>query len=44
MVEDAQALVAAFPELEMAEGTELPAYLSPHLPFGRGVEGALDRG
>ena len=43
MVEDAKALVAAFPE-STVEGTELPAYLSPHLPFGRGVEGALDRG
>jgi hypothetical protein len=37
-VEDAQAFVAAFPMLELADGTELPTYQSPYLPFGRGAE------
>ena len=37
-VEDAQAFVAAFPVLELADGTELPTYQSPHLPFGRGAD------
>jgi putative SOS response-associated peptidase YedK len=37
-VEEAQAFVAAFPMLELADGTELPTYQSPHLPFGRGAE------
>ena len=37
-VEEAQAFVATFPMLELADGTELPTYQSPHLPFGRGAE------
>lgn len=37
-VEDAQAFVAAFPMLELADGTELPTYQSPYLPFGRGAD------
>ena len=37
-VEEAQAFVAAFPMLELADGTELPTYQSPYLPFGRGVD------
>jgi hypothetical protein len=37
-VEDAQRFVAAFPMLVLADGTELPAYQSPYLPFGRGAE------
>src|SRR4051812_12872411 len=35
-VEDAQGFVAAFPMLELADGTGLPTYQSPALPFGRG--------
>jgi putative SOS response-associated peptidase YedK len=37
-VEEAQAFVAKFPMLELADGTELPTYLSPYLPFGRGAD------
>ena len=37
-VEEAQAFVARFPMLELADGTELPTYQSPNLPFGRGAE------
>jgi hypothetical protein len=37
-VEEAQAFVARFPMLELADSTELPTYRSPHLPFGRGAE------
>jgi putative SOS response-associated peptidase YedK len=37
-VEAAQAFVARFPMLELADGTELPTYQSPYLPFGRGAE------
>ena len=37
-VEEAQAFVAAFPMLVLADGTELPTYRSPYLPFGRGAE------
>ena len=37
-VEEAQAFVTKFPMLELADGTELPTYQSPHLPFGRGAE------
>jgi hypothetical protein len=37
-VEEAQAFVAAFPMLELADGTELPTYQSPYLPFGRGAD------
>lgn len=37
-VEEAQAFVAAFPMLELADGTELPTYQSPHLPYGRGAD------
>jgi putative SOS response-associated peptidase YedK len=37
-VEEAQAFVARFPMLVLADGTELPTYQSPYLPFGRGAE------
>ena len=37
-VEEAQAFVTKFPMLELADGTELPTYQSPNLPFGRGAE------
>jgi hypothetical protein len=37
-VEEAQAFVTTFPMLVLADGTELPTYQSPNLPFGRGVE------
>jgi hypothetical protein len=37
-VEEAQAFVATFPMLELADGTELPTYQSPYLPFGRGAD------
>ena len=37
-VEDAQAFVATFPILELADGTELATYQSPYLPFGRGAD------
>ena len=37
-VEEAQAFVTKFPMLELADGTELPTYQSPYLPFGRGAE------
>jgi hypothetical protein len=37
-VEEAQAFVARFPMLELADGTELPTYQSPYLPFGRGTD------
>ena len=30
--------MAAFPDLVLADGTELPTYRSPYLPFGRGVD------
>ena len=30
--------MAAFPQLILADGTELPTYRSPYLPFGRGVD------
>jgi hypothetical protein len=33
-VEEARAFVAAFPQLRLADGTELPTYQSPHVPFG----------
>lgn len=36
--EPAVALLAAFPSLELADGTTLPGYSSPHLPFGRPFE------
>lgn len=32
---DADAFLSAFPELELADGTMLPGYTSPALPFGR---------
>lgn len=32
---DAEAFHAAFPEIELADGTRLPGYYSPNLPFGR---------
>lgn len=32
---DADAWHAAFPQLELADGTRLPGYYSPYLPFGR---------
>lgn len=32
---DAEACLTAFPELELADGTRLPGYYSPDLPFGR---------
>lgn len=32
---DAVAWPAAFPQLELADGTRLPGYHSPYLPFGR---------
>ena len=37
-VEEAQAFVTKFPMLVLADGTELPTYQSPNLPFGRGAE------
>jgi hypothetical protein len=37
-VEEAQAFVRTFPMLELADGTELPTYQSPCLPFGRGAD------
>jgi hypothetical protein len=37
-VEEAQGFIAAFPTLELADGTELPTYQSPYLPFGRGAD------
>jgi hypothetical protein len=40
-VEEAQAFVAAFPMLELADGTELPTYQSAHLPFGAARSGAI---
>jgi hypothetical protein len=36
-VEEAQVLVARFPMLDLADGTELPTFQSPHLQFGRGA-------
>lgn len=32
---DAERCIAAFPELELADGTASPAYRSPAVPFGR---------
>lgn len=37
-VEDARAFVVAFPTLKLADGTDLPTYQSPALPFGRGAD------
>jgi putative SOS response-associated peptidase YedK len=37
-VENAQAFVARFPMLELADGTEFPTYQSPHVPSARGVD------
>ena len=39
--ETADAFVRAFPDLVLADGTELPGYTSPHLPFGRPQEERL---
>jgi hypothetical protein len=39
-VEDAQAFVAAFPMLELADGTELPTYQSPTCRSGAAQTGA----
>lgn len=40
-VEEAQAFVRRFPMLELADGTELPTYQSPYLPFGAASTGAI---
>lgn len=35
---DADAFLGAFPDLELADGTMLPGYTSPALPFGRKLQ------
>lgn len=37
-LDDAEAFMAAFPGLQLADGTAAPGYNSPALPFGRGPE------